>query len=267
MANEVKTGKLKEQLAKKANGNEQKGSTVFNLIKKQEPAIAKALPKQISFERFSRIAMTAVRQNPKLQLCSPMSFLGALMQSAQLGLEPNTPLGQAYIIPYGNEATFQIGYQGLLDLAYRTNQYKSIYAVAVYENDQFEYEEGLERKLAHIPASIPVGEPIYYYAVYHLINGGYGFAVMSRDQIIIHRNKYSAAAKSGRSSPWDTDFDSMAKKTVLKQALKYAPKSVEFGLALAADETVKKDIDENMLDIQGEELTDIEVIDVNEETE
>lgn len=263
MANEVKTGKLKDQLAKKANGSEKTGSTVFDLIKKQEPAIAKALPKQISFERFSRIAMTAVRQNPKLQLCNPMSFLGALMQAAQLGLEPNTPLGQAYIIPYGKEATFQIGYQGLLDLAYRTGQYKSIYAVEVYENDHFEYEEGLERKLQHKPNPKPEDEPIYYYAVYHLINGGYGFAVMSRDRIITHRNKYSAAAKSGKSSPWDTDFDSMAKKTVLKQALKYAPKSVEFGLALAADETIKTEIDENMLDVQPEEI-DVEVVEAEE---
>lgn len=258
-ANEVKTTAVKEQLAKKASNGDKKGLTLYDLIKAQEPAIKRALSQQISFERFSRICMTAVRQNPKLQQCNPMSFLGALMQSAQLGLEPNTPLGQAYIIPYGKEATFQIGYQGLLDLAYRTNQYKSIYAVAVYENDHFEYEEGLFRKLEHKPSMKPEGEPIYYYAVYHLINGGYGFAVMSRDEIINHRNKYSAAAKSGRSSPWDTDFDSMAKKTVLKQALKYAPKSVEFGLALAADDTIKTE-----LEIQGEEI-EIEVIETEDE--
>lgn len=260
MATEVQTSKVKEQLAKKASSPEKKGVTVLELIKKQEPAIAKALPKQISVERFSRIAMTAVRQNPKLQECNPISFLAALMQSAQLGLEPNTPLGQAYIIPYGKEAVFQIGYQGLLELAYRTGLYRSIYAVAVYQNDEFEYEEGLERKLSHKPSLSPEGDPVYYYAVYHLINGGYGFAVMSRDQIIAHRNKYSAAVKQGRSSPWETDFDSMAKKTVLKQALKYAPKSVEFGLALAADETVKTQIDENMLEVEPEDIV-IEVID------
>ena len=261
----VNQSDLKNKLAEKAKAPAKKGNTVFDLIKRMEPEIRRALPKQISTERFTRIAMTAVRNTPKLQACDPMSFIAALMQSAQLGLEPNTPLGQAYLIPYGREAQFQLGYQGMLTLAYRTGEYQSIYAHAVYENDHFEYEYGLNEKLVHVPAEDPQGEPIYYYAVYKLQNGGHGFVVMSRKQIEKHRDQYSPSAKS-KHSPWNTDFDSMAKKTVLKQLLKYAPKSVEFATQVAQDETIKTEIAEDMTEVQGIEV-EYEVTDDQENQE
>jgi len=265
MAETVNQVGLRERMAQKTQAPARtQGNDVMSLIKRMEPAIKRALPRQISPERFSRIVMTAVRQNPKLQACTAESFLAAMMQSAQLGLEPNTPLGLAYIIPYGREAQFQMGYQGMLDMAYRTGEYKSIYAQPVYVNDKFEYEYGLDEKLVHVPAEDPEGEPVKYYALYHLKNGGYGFVVMSRKQIERHRDKYSQAAKQGRHSPWATDFDSMAKKTVLKQLLKYAPKSVEFASALAADETVKREIDEDMSTVPGEYI-DVEGSAVEEE--
>lgn len=244
---------LKNKLAQKAQAPVKQGNTVFDLIKRMEPEIKRALPKQISPERFSRIAITAVRNTPKLQACDPLSFIAALMQSAQLGLEPNTPLGQAYLIPYGREVQFQLGYQGMLTLAYRTGEYQSIYAMSVYANDEFEYEYGLNEKLVHKPAEDPQGDPIYYYAVYRLQNGGHGFVVMSRKQIEKHRDQYSPSARSSH-SPWNTDFDSMAKKTVLKQLLKYAPKSVEFAHQVAQDETIKTEIAEDMTEIQGIEV-------------
>lgn len=244
------TSKVKNALASRTQkAPAKKAGTLIDLIKRMEPELKRALPGQLSVERFSRVAMTAIRTNPKLQACSPESFIAAMMQSAQLGLEPNTPLGQAYLIPYGDEVQFQLGYQGMLTLAYRTGEYQSIYAYAVYANDEFEYELGLEEKLIHKPAKKPEGEPIYYYAVYHLQNGGRGFVVMSREQIEAHRDKYSPSATKGRHSPWVTDFDSMAKKTVLKQLLKYAPKSVEFASQLSTDETVKTEIAEDMTEV------------------
>ncbi|MFU0784277.1 recombinase RecT [Clostridium sp.] len=263
---------LKNKLAEKAKAPTKKGNTVFDLIKVMEPEIKRALPKQIRPERFARIAMTAVRNTPKLQACKPISFIAALMQSAQLGLEPNTPLGQAYLIPYGQEVQFQLGYQGMLTLAYRTGEYQSIYAMPVYANDEFEYEYGLNEKLIHKPAPDPEGEPIYYYAVYKLQNGGHGFVVMSRQQIEKHRNKYSPSVKQGKHSPWITDFDSMAKKTVLKQLLKYAPKSVEFAAQVAADETIKTELAEDMTEVQDMSEaqnieTDYEVTEEKIETE
>jgi len=245
------TNEVKDVLAGKTGTPAKKAGTLFDLIKQMEPQIKRALPGQMSVERFSRVAMTAVRTNPKLQQCTPDSFVAAMMQSAQLGLEPNTPLGQAYLIPYGSEVQFQLGYQGMLTLAYRTGEYRSISAYAVYSNDKFEYELGLEEKLVHKPARKPEGEPEYYYAVYRLQNGGRGFVVMSREQIEAHRDKYSPSATKGKHSPWTTDFVGMAKKTTLKQLLKYAPKSVEFASQLAADETVKTEIADDMLNVEA----------------
>ncbi len=104
---------------------------------------AKALPSVMTPERFTRIVLTAIRNNQKLAQCDKGSFFAAVMSSAQLGLEPNTPLGQAYLIPYGNECQFQIGYKGLIDLAYRSGEVSIIQAQTVYEKDEFVYERKL----------------------------------------------------------------------------------------------------------------------------
>ena len=255
---------LKNKLATKANAGQvaEKSKNIYELINSMKPEIARALPKHLDPDRVARIAITAIRANPKLQQCNPMSFLGALMQSSQLGLEPNTPLGQAYLIPYGNEVQFQVGYKGLIDLAYRSGQFKSIYAHEVHEKDVFEYEYGLDQKLVHKPAAKDRGKVIGYYAIFHLQNGGYGFAYMSIEDVEKHAAQYSQAVKKGWTSPWKTDFDAMAKKTVLKKVLKYAPLSVEMARNVAADETVKNEIAEDM-----SEVLDItpEYIDVEQE--
>ena len=212
--------------------------TMKDWIAKSEKAIAKALPSSITAERFARMAMTAVTMNPDLGQCTPPSFIGALLQAAALGLEPNTPLGQAYLIPYNNyksgvkEAQFQIGYRGLIELAHRSGEFQSIEAHVVYENDEFEYELGLEPKLRHKPAMKDRGEITWVYAIYKLKSGGYGFEVMSKDDINAHRKKYSKA----KFSPWDSAWEGMAKKTVIKQALKYAPLKSEFVKAMTNED-------------------------------
>lgn len=160
------------------------------------------------------------------------------MQAAQLGLEPNTPLGQAYLIPYGSKCQFQIGYKGLLDLAHRSGEVKNIQAYYVYEHDEFDYELGLEPALKHKPAAKDRGELTFIYAVYKLVNGGYGFEVMSVDDVKKHAANYSQSVRQKRQSPWDSNFEEMAKKTVLKKALKYAPIKTEFLQAVSIDEKV-----------------------------
>lgn len=242
------------------------GNNIKSLVQRMSPQIAKALPKVREPERFTRIVLTALSSNPQLQECTQDSFLGAMMQAAQLGLEPNTPLGQAYLIPYRDnrkgvtECTFQLGYQGLLNLAYRTGEYKDIYAHTVYENDEFEYELGMEPKLTHKPKLSGRGKPVAYYAVFHLKNGGYGMTVMSYEDVEKHKKAYS---KSGNYGPWANNFDSMAKKTCIKQLLKYAPKSIELATATAADEGIKNikpeqitpDLDMGM--VQNDDYIDI----------
>lgn len=229
--------------------------TMGDYIKAMQGEIAKALPSVITPERFTRMTMTALNTNPKLQVCTPKSFLGAMMSAAQLGLEPNTPLGQAYLIPYRNkgvdEVEFQIGYKGLIDLAYRSGEVEVIQAQIVYENDKFDCQYGLEPKLNHIPADRDRGDAIKVYAIFKTKSGGYGFEVMSMDDVRNHAKKYSKAYSSSF-SPWATNFEEMAKKTVLKRLLKYAPMKSDFIKAVVQDESIKTEIDADMYTVNNE---------------
>lgn len=237
--------------------------TMKDYVNVMMPEIKKALPNTITPERFTRIVLSAISNNKQLQQCTPTSFLAGMMNAAQLGLEPNTPLGQAYLIPYKNkgtlEAQFQIGYKGLIDLAYRSGQVKTIYAEEVCENDEFEYELGLNPKLVHKPAVKDRGDVIYYYAVFKLVNGGEGFAVMSKDDVKKHMNRFSKAAQAGF-SPWQTNFDEMAKKTVIKKVLKYAPLSTDIMNQIAQDETIKSDMSQDMT-LVSDETEYVEIVD------
>lgn len=221
-------------------------------INKMTPAIKKALPSVMTPERFTRIATSALSTTPKLAECTPMSFLGAMMTAAQLGLEPNTPLGQAYLIPYWNgkakrlECQFQMGYKGMIDLAYRSGKISSIQAHVVHENDVFEYSFGLDPTLKHVPAISDRGDPVAVYAVFKTKDGGYGYEVMSWDDVMKHARKYSKSYDNG---PWQTNPEEMAKKTVLKKVLKYAPLSSEFVKGAMADGTVKEELAEDMSDV------------------
>lgn len=251
---------LKQELAQQAETKKEevkikKGMTMPDMVKAMLPEIKKALPTVLTPERFTRIALSALNNTPTLQQCTPMSFLAALMNAAQLGLEPNTPLGQAYLIPYKNKGTmecqFQIGYKGLIDLAYRNGQMQTIQAQAVYENDYFEYEYGLEPKLIHRPAFSDRGELVYFYGIFRTVNGGYGMAVMSKNDMDLYAKTYSKAFASDY-SPWKTSYEEMAKKTVIKQALKYAPIKTDFQKDLSTDETIKKELSIDMTTVKNE---------------
>lgn len=239
--------------------------TMQAYIKAMAPAIQKALPSVITPERFTRMVLSALSSTPKLAECSPQSFLAAMMTAAQLGVEPNTALGQAYLLPYRNhgqmECQFQLGYKGLIDLAYRSGEVSVIQAHTVYENDVFEYELGMDPKLRHVPAKADRGDAVAYYAMFKTKDGGYGFEVMSVDDVQRHAQRYSKSYGSG-SSPWRSNFDEMAKKTVLKRALKYAPLKSDFVRGVAQDETIKAELsdemyavpDETVFEAEGEEI-------------
>lgn len=253
---------LQSKAASKTNAVESKQpQNIKQWIVAMKPQIEAALPKVITAERFTRMALTAVSSNPKLADCTPKSFMGALMQAAQLGLEPNTPLGQAYLIPYRNkgvmEVQYQTGYKGLIELAHRSGQFKNIEAHTVFENDEFEYEYGLEPKLVHKPALKDRGGIIAFYAVFTLVNGGFGFEVMSKEDVDAHAKKYSQGFNSSY-SPWKTSYESMAKKTVLKQLLKYAPIRTEFAREMTADETIKNEISDDMLSVDNDNVFEAE---------
>lgn len=243
--------------------------TMQTYIKSMEGEIKKALPSVMTPERFTRMVLSAISTNPKLGSCTPPSFLGAMMSAAQLGLEPNTPLGQAYILPYQNkgvlEAQFQLGYKGLIDLAYRSGEVELVQAHVVYENDKFECEYGLDAKLVHIPADKDRGNAVKVYAMFKTKSGGYGYEVMSMDDIREHAKKYSKAYSSNY-SPWATNFEEMAKKTVLKKCLKYAPLKSDFVRGVVQDGTIKNEISEDMYDVPTVVIDDAEYTVVDEDT-
>lgn len=266
-------GAIQKAKETKATRPADPSSTMKAYITRMKGEIAKALPSVITPERFTRIVTSAISTTPQLAHTTPQSFLGAMMTAAQLGLEPNTPLGQAYLLPYKNkgvlECQFQLGYKGLIDLAYRSGQVTIIQAHEVRENDEFEYSFGLEPSLHHVPAHSDRGDVICYYAMFRTKDGGFGFEVMSREDVQQHAKRYSKSYASSF-SPWATNFDEMAKKTVLKKCLKYAPLKSDFIRAMASDETIKADIAPDMSEVPAVEVdytVDAETGEIKEQPE
>lgn len=256
-------------MANKIMKQETEGKTMKAYVKAMESGIKAALPSALTPERFTRIVFTALSTTPQLNQCTPQSFLGAMMTAAQLGLEPNTPLGQAYLIPFKNngvlEAQFQLGYKGLIDLAYRSGEVELVQAQCVYENDEFKCKFGLEPELEHIPADHDRGELVKVYALFKTKSGGFGFEVMSVDDVKAHAKKYSQSYNSSF-SPWTRNFEEMAKKTVLKKCLKYAPLKSEFARGISADETIKTDLDKEMYEVPDQTYFEAEAVEVDTET-
>jgi recombination protein RecT len=220
-------------------------NTLRGELQKMTGEFSKALANKIDPERMVRIVLTAVQTTPKLAECSRVSFFGAVMKSCQLSLEPNTPLGQAYLIPRWNgakkctECNFQLGYQGVIELCYRTKEYKRITAEIVYDGDDFNFEYGIDADLTHKPLG-KTEKPIFVYALYELTNGGLEFKVWSWEKVMRHAEEFSESFDKSF-SPWKSNRESqeaMAKKTVLLNLLKYAPKSVEVADAVNSDEHV-----------------------------
>lgn len=228
-----------------AVANQATQPTLAQLIDQMKPEISRALPKHMNPDRMARIATTVLRQTPALARCTPESFLGALMTASQLGLEPG-PLGEAYLVPYGNTVTFIPGYRGLVKLAFQSGRMESIAAHVVYEADEFTYQLGLSQVLEHKPAlTDDRGKPVAVYAVARFKDGGHAFEVMGISQVEAIR----ARSKAGRSGPWVTDWDAMARKTVVKQLAKWLPLSPEFADAAARDESVRVDVKSQLVDV------------------
>lgn len=254
-----KTEGLRDRVAQAAgNGGGEVATTgqpagpadeIRHLLEKMRPEIAKALPAGMTAERLLRVALTVIRQNPQLLACSQQSLLGALMVSAQLGLEPG-PLGHCYLVPFWNNKTrtrevqFIVGYRGMIDLARRSGQLESIEAREVCEGDTFEFAYGLEPKLHHVPALEDRGEAYLYYGVARFTGGGHYFTVMPKSEIEKHRER-SQAKDSG---PWKTDYDAMARKTVIRAMSPFLPLSIVAAQAMASDEAVHVDISPDMAD-------------------
>lgn len=206
-----------------------KQQTIKELLEKAAPSIAAVIPKHLTVERLTKVALSCTARTPALLACSPMSLVRAVMQGAELGLEVGGLLGEAYLVPYKGNVQLIVGYRGLMKLARQSGQLTSIAAYAVREGDAFELEYGLEPKLVHKPVltGLP-GEVIAVYAIARFKDGGYQVDVMTRAEVDAVRTR-SAAADAG---PWVTDFAEMAKKSVVRRMCKYIPLSPELARAL-----------------------------------
>ncbi len=252
--------------------------TIEDLLERSAKSLGQALPSHMSKERLNRIVLSMLRMSPQLQECTPISIVAAVFQMAQVGLEPVD--GQAYIIPYANkkringewktvkEAQFQIGYKGYVSLFYRHNSSLALYWGVVCENDQFDFDKGANKLSHKINLRKERGVPYAYWVKAKLANGAEVFEVMSKLEVVDHAKKHSKAYNSDI-SPWKSDFDSMALKTVLKQLMKLLPKSVEIMKAVQMDETTKSHVDADMAAVPDETNWEdkMETIEIDKEIE
>lgn len=222
----------------KTQAVEKKVVTVYDLVERQAGEISKVLPSHMGGERglkrFTRMAITTIKRTPKLAECDAASLMGVLMDCAQLGLEPDSVLGTAYILPYGAKATLIIGYRGLIQLAYRGGTLKGLSAEVVYERDTFVHILGSDPKLVHVPSEDADPGPLKYtYAVAELLGGTKIWKVLNRNDIA--RIKKSSRSASGASSPWVTHEPQMWLKSAIRALSKMLPLSPEFADALSKD--------------------------------
>ena len=232
------------------------------LLKTKQGEIAKMLPKHLNAERLLKVAQIAATTTPALAKCDVASLVGAIGQCAQMGLEPNTVLGHAYLVPFNtkrkdangkerwvNSVQVIIGYKGLIDLARRSGQIVSIAAHEVCENDKFELVYGLEEKLVHVPSLGERGDILGFYAVAKLKDGGHCFEFMSMRQV---QEIMAATQSKGKYGPWKDNFTEMGRKTVIRRLAKYLPLSIEFQTAAALDGMAEGGKDQHLDAMDGD---------------
>lgn len=197
-----------------------------------------------ALDDFVTAAVSLVNSNPMLAKCDRMSFLGSCLQAQSLKLSLNQSLGQAWIIPYKDKATFVVGYKGLVQLAIRSGQYKRLNAIAIKEGELISWNpltEELNIQLIEDEGERAKAETIGYYAALEYLNGFTKAIFWSRAKMEAHAIRYSMSygydRRSGKSSSfWTKDFDAMALKTMLRQLIsKWGVMSVEMQTAYNAD--------------------------------
>ena len=203
--------------------------------KRVQAQLGAALPNVgVKPETFVRWCVTAIRRQPALLNTNRNSLLGAMVQAAQLGLDPSGATGQAYLVPFGKECTFIVGYRGFVTLAYRSGQIASIDAKVVHDGDQFSYAYGLDPKLVHVPSNGERGALTHAYAIAKIKGGETVFVVLTAADIA--RIKASSASARSNSSPRVTHPESMWQKSAIRQLSKLLPLSTEAMAAVGRDE-------------------------------
>jgi len=194
-----------------------------NLLVQYRSELKGLMPADISEARLLQTCLTVVKNDPVLIQCDGLSLIKCVQDAFRLNLDPGGALGLCYFIAYGKQAQFQLGYQGICELMYRTGRIGGIVAKEVYEGDIFHYSYGSDQKLRHVPDMGRDEKKVEHFYCYATLDcKHFTFDVMTREEV--ERIQARARSKSG---PWKTDWVEMGKKTVLKRYSKTLPKSVE----------------------------------------
>lgn len=202
--------------------------------------IVEALPSHIKPEVMISMALSCVTDNPKLLACTRPSILKAVLTASQLGLTPGNNLGLCYFIPYGATAQFQLGYKGMIQLIRRTGKVAGIVVEPVYKQDNFDYDlaHGIRRHERTQETSYDDADITHFYCIIKYKDGGMEEKVMTKKEVDIHKARYSKTYNRS-DSPWNTNYVSMGKKTVIIQAAKYAELSTEINQAVSLEEATE----------------------------
>jgi len=246
-----------QEIAKKVNGG--RILTVFDFMKDKRDLLADALPKHITADRLVGMFTMVINTNPELLQCSQASLIGAIVQTAQLGLMPGN-INQCYYVPFNNkkkdgsvvkEVQFILSYRGMIELVNRSGKAAILAAECVHENDQWHYQQGLNPELDHIPAETNRGRVIGAYCIAKdSVIGEKLFVFLNREEI----DKVRGASRAGQSdySPWAKWYEEMAKKTAIKRICKLLPLTVDIQKKISTDETIKTVVAEDMTEVKDE---------------
>lgn len=221
---------------------------VREVIQRQADRLAAVSPRGFDSERFAHLVITAVKATPALMDCfatpqGELSVLLAAMQAAEVGLEPNTPTQQCWLLPRRNgqrvECQLSIGYRGYIALATRSDRVKTLFAEVVREGDDFDYHRGLEADVLHWKPGDTRGDLTHAFAVVRFTNGGYNFIVLDRKQVEARRAQ-SDSYRNERArpySPWTTATESMWRKSAVRALVPYLPLAADAARFVGADES------------------------------
>lgn len=244
---------LKNQLQKQGTnkavagvGNTVKGLLDSAAMKRRfEQVLDKRAPQYMSS------IVNLVNGDTNLQKCEGLSVIASCMVAATLDLPVDKNLGYAWVVPYGNKAQFQMGYKGYIQLALRTGQYKAINVTEIREGELISWNpltEELEIDFSKRESDAVIG----YAGYFKLINGFEKTVFWTKEEVNNHANKFSKTVNS-KNSVWKSNFDAMAKKTVLRNLLsKWGILSIDMQKAYTADENpINKELIDDVENVQG----------------
>jgi len=176
----------------------------------------------ITVEKLVEKAYFSISKNTRLLACTHESLLTSVAQAAILAIDCTGTLGQGYLVPFGKECVFVVGYQGLIELARRSGHVSRIEARPVYENDEFEIIFGSDQIIRHVPnLTAKPGKLVCAYAIAEIKGAGKQIEIMRADEMNLIRDR----SPSKGQGPWTTDYSEMCRKTVVRRLIKYIPKS------------------------------------------